>query len=154
MIVDGHMAAHSHHSHGWKSQWRRTMSAVWTGWQRMVKYGSAAEINYGAAAWWWRQRSDCSAALEEKLPCDQVMEDRGEVEDGWRCFHFVSWWKANPIIILLPLRILPKIGGYCSNFWRVFWEGLEIGLRLHSSEFYSHPNPNCTTYHDTTTSPT
>jgi hypothetical protein len=56
----------------------------------MVKYGSAAEINYGAAAWWWRQRSDCSAALEEKLPCDQVMENRGEVEDGWRCFHFVS----------------------------------------------------------------
>jgi hypothetical protein len=25
---------------------------------------------------------------------------------------------------------------------------------LHSSEFYSHPNPNCTTYHNTTTSPT
>jgi len=32
----------------------------------MVEYGSAAEINYGAAAWWWRQRSNCSAAMEEK----------------------------------------------------------------------------------------
>jgi len=112
----------------------------------MVEYGSAAEINYGAAAWWWRQRSNCSAAMEEKLPFDQVMEDGGEVEDGWGYFHFLVGGESyhHPTTSLNPAQNR----GEHSNFWRVFWEGLEIGLRLHSSEFYSHPNPNRTTYHN------
>ncbi len=68
-----------------------------------------------------------------------------------KCIYNNKWFlflfsTGDNLIIVYWSSVVMKY--YCTVLFRVFWEGLEIGLRLHSSEFYSHPNPNRTTYHN------